>query len=97
MARDAGRLRDVTGLQAVQLVVAEGSVVAGALVKDVRWPERTILTGVRRGREAIVPEGGTAIAADDTVVALTAHPEELRALLRATGPSRADSPPPDVS
>lgn len=96
MARDAGRLRDVTGLQAVQLVVAEGSVVAGALVKDVRWPERTILTGVRRGREAIVPEGRTAIAAEDTVVALTAHPEELRALLRSAEPERADSPASDA-
>jgi CIC family chloride channel protein len=95
MSRDAGRLRDVTGLQAVQLVVAEGSVVAGSLVKDVRWPERTILTGVRRGREAIVPEGGTPLLAEDAVVALTAHPEELRALLRTVSPDRADSPLPD--
>ena len=71
MSRDAGRLRDVTGLEAVRLVVAPGSTAAGAQVRAIPWPERTILTGVQRGTEAIVPAGDTALAADDVVVALT--------------------------
>lgn len=82
LTRDAGRLRDVTGLEAVRLVVAAGSGVDGAEVRAVRWPERTILTGVQRGSTAIVPAGGTALAADDVVVALTGDPDGLRDLLR---------------
>jgi Trk K+ transport system NAD-binding subunit len=81
MSRDATRLRDVTGLEAVRLVITAGSVVDGASVRDVRWPERTILTGVQRGTQAIVPSGETALKAEDVVVALTAHPEALRSLL----------------
>jgi Trk K+ transport system NAD-binding subunit len=93
MSRDAGRLRDVTGLEAVRLVVAAGSAVDGASVRDVRWPERTILTGVRRGTSAIVPTGDTALAADDLIVALTGDPDALRDLLRrpSTSASGADT------
>lgn len=82
MSRDAGRLRDVTGLEAVRLVVAGGSAVDGASVRAVRWPERTILTGVQRGTAAIVPTGDTTLAADDLIVALTGDPDALRDLLR---------------
>lgn len=98
MTRDAGRLRDVTGLEAVRLVVAAGSAVDGARVRDIRWPERTILTGVQRGTAAIVPGGDTALAAEDLVVALTGDPDGLRDLLRrprstADTPSSTDTPP----
>jgi Trk K+ transport system NAD-binding subunit len=86
-ARDAGRLRDVTGLEAVRLVVAAGSSVAGSKVRSVRWPERTILTGVQRGTRAIVPGGDTDLQPEDVVVALTAHPDALRTLLLAAAPS----------
>jgi len=93
MSRDAGRMRDVTGLEAVRLVVAAGSVVDGAAVRQVRWPERTILTGVQRGTQAIVPGGDTDLRAQDVVVALTAHPDALRALLLAEPPSTPSTPP----
>ncbi len=93
MARESSRLRDVTGLQAVQLVVGRGSSVESAAVRDVRWPERTILTGVRRGTEAIVPDGATQLAAGDLVVALTAHPEDLRVMI--VEPAAAPTDPPD--
>ena len=82
LSRDAGRLRDVTGLAAVRLVVGVGSSVDGARVREVHWPERTILTGVQRGTEAIVPAGDTTLAADDVVVALTGDTDALRELLR---------------
>jgi CIC family chloride channel protein len=82
LSRDAGRMRDVTGLAAVRLVVAGGSEVDGAAVREVRWPERTILTGIQRGSEAIVPGGDTQLAADDVVVALTGDADGLRDLLR---------------
>ena len=94
MSRDAGRLRDVTGLDAVRLVVAAGSIVDGAFVRDVRWPERTILTGVQRGTQAIVPSGDTDLRADDVVVALTAHADLLRTLLLPHRPEPAAAPAP---
>jgi len=86
LSQDAGRLRDVTGLDAVRLVVAPGSIVDRIAVRDVRWPERTILTGIQRGREAIVPGGDTVLRAEDVVVALTGHADALRDLLRSSGP-----------
>ncbi len=90
LSGEAGRLRDVTGLEAVRLVVAAGSQVADARVREVAWPERTILTGVQRGSEAIVPAGDTRLAADDVVVALTGDPDALRGLLRRpAGPPAA--------
>ena len=82
LSRDTGRLRDVTGLDAVRLVIAANSSVDGARVRDVTWPERTILTGIQRGQEAIVPDGETGLCADDVVVALTGDPDRLRQILR---------------
>ena len=95
LARDAGRLRDVTGLEAVRLVVGTGSGVDGAEVREVRWPERTILTGVQRGSDAIVPGGDTRLAADDVVVALTGDADGLRELLRRPASTDAASAPED--
>lgn len=95
LARDAGRMRDVTGLEPVRLVVAAGSAVDGAEVRAVRWPERTILTGIQRGSTAIVPAGDTGLAADDVVVALTGDPDGLRELLRRHVPSPSDVTAPD--
>lgn len=92
LTRDAQRMRDVTGLQAVQLVVRAGSAADGRAVREVPWPRRTVLTGVRRGSEAIVPDGTTVLAAEDQVVALTAEPAEVLALLR----DPAVVPPPDT-
>ena len=86
LTRDAQRMRDVTGLQAVELIVRTGSAADGAAVRDVPWPARTVLTGIRRGTEAIVPDGTTVLAADDQVVALTAEPDEVLALLRDPAP-----------
>jgi len=91
MTRDSGRLRDITGLQAVQVLVAAASRVDGALVSEVRWPERTILTGVRRGTQAIVPDGSTRLQADDLVVALTAHPDELREIVATPEQAAAEA------
>jgi chloride channel protein, CIC family len=94
LSHDAGRLRDITGLEAVRLVVAAGSAVDGAQVHAVRWPERTILTGVQRGTAAIVPGGDTSLREDDVVVALTGDPEGLRDLMRrpAPAPAAPDAP-----
>ncbi len=92
---EARRMRDVTGLQAVELVIRAGSAADGRAVRDVPWPPRTVLTGVRRGTQAIVPDGTTVLGAEDEVVALTAEPDEVLALLRdpAGSPTRTAGDP----
>ena len=95
LTRDAQRMRDVTGLQAVELVVRAGSAADGRAVRDVPWPRRTVLTGVRRGTAALVPDGTTVLAEDDQVVALTAEPDEVLALLRDPAVVPAPAPAPD--
>jgi chloride channel protein, CIC family len=79
----SGRLRDLTGVRFVELVVEEGSPVAGAAVRDVTWPERTVLTSVRRAGDVLVPKGTTVLEPGDELVALTGHGDEVRRLTTA--------------
>jgi chloride channel protein, CIC family len=79
--RAAGQLRDLTGVRFVELVVDPSSPLAGATVRDVRWPERTVLTSVRRGGEVLVPTGDTVLHQGDELVALTADARTVRDLV----------------
>jgi chloride channel protein, CIC family len=45
----AGRLRDLSGVRFIELVVTPDSPLADARVRDVRWPRNTVLTSVRAG------------------------------------------------
>jgi chloride channel protein, CIC family len=88
---DASRLRDLAGVRFVEVVVDPGSEVAGKAVSQVRWPERTVLTSVRRAGEVIVPTGSTVLEAGDEVVVLTADGGAVRGLV---GGTRGYAPPP---
>jgi chloride channel protein, CIC family len=77
----AGRLRDLTGVRFVELIVDDTSPLDGRAVRDVRWPERTVLTSVRRGGEVVVPTGATVLARDDVLVILTADVDTVRRLV----------------
>jgi Trk K+ transport system NAD-binding subunit len=65
------QLRDLAGTQVVEFRVATDALAAGRRVRDVAWPRRTILTGVRRGGEVIMPNGDTVLQAEDEVTVLT--------------------------
>jgi CIC family chloride channel protein len=78
----AGRLRDLAGVRFVEVLVDEDSPLAGAAVRDISWPERSVLTSVRRDGEVVVPTGGTVLAAGDELVVLTARGDDVRALVR---------------
>jgi chloride channel protein, CIC family len=79
----SGRLRDLTGVRFVEVVIEDGSPIAGVAVREVTWPERTVLTSVRRGGEVLVPKGTTVLEAGDELVALTGHGDEVRRLATA--------------
>ncbi|MGQ0847962.1 MAG: chloride channel protein [Actinomycetota bacterium] len=49
--------------------VPRGSIADGKLLREVAWAEGSTLVSVRRGREVIVPTGGTTLLAEDVVTA----------------------------
>lgn len=69
--RETRRLRDLAGARFIELVVDPEAEVAGRVVREVAWPQRTILTSIRRHGELIMPHGDTVLEPEDTVVALT--------------------------
>jgi chloride channel protein, CIC family len=83
--RATAQLRDLTGVRFVELAVDERSPVAGVAVRDVTWPERTVLTSVSRGGEVVVPRGDTVLGAGDVLVVLASDPDAVRDLV--AGPS----------
>lgn len=79
--QDSSQLRDLTGVRFVELAVEERSPVAGRAVRDVAWPDRTVLTSVRRGGEVVVPTGSTVLTPGDVLVVLAAAPDAVRSLV----------------
>jgi trk system potassium uptake protein TrkA len=69
--KQARRLRDLAGTRVVEFRVTSDALTAGRRVRDVNWPRRTILTGIRRDGEVIMPNGDTMLQTDDEVTVLT--------------------------
>lgn len=87
--RDRSRLRDLAGVHFMEFVVDPAAPAAGRAVREIRWPERTILTSIRRDGEVITPHGDTVLEAGDEVVVLTAPEvaEEVRRLIAEPAPA----------
>ncbi len=79
----SSQLRDLTGTRLIEVVVDASAEAAGKAVRDVEWPPRTVLTGIRRRGDVLLPNGATVLQAGDDVVVLTAedHVETVRSLL----------------
>jgi chloride channel protein, CIC family len=88
----ASQLRDLTGTQLIEVLVDAEATAAGAEVRTIGWPPRTILTSVRRRGDVVVPHGGTTLEPGDEVVVLTTpeHVEAVRALLAGEDPRDAE-------
>lgn len=54
----------------LEVAVCMGSSIDGKAVRDVRWPQKCLLVGVRRGNQEIIPNGSTSIAAGDYLIVL---------------------------
>ena len=54
-------------IEVAEVVLKEGSPVVGCAVRDVRLPGRSLIVGVVRGGEALVPKGNTVLEARDHV------------------------------
>ena len=65
------RLRDLAGVTFLELTVDVDATAAGRQVRDVTWPERTVLTTIRRMGRVVMPTGDTVLEPGDDVVVLT--------------------------
>jgi len=55
----------------IELSVESGSFIEGKMIKNIPWPEHTLLVDVKRGENDIVPSGDTKIIASDYLYVLT--------------------------
>lgn len=67
-----------------ELSVCSGSHVEGRLVKDVHWPNNTLLVEIKRGETTITPVGDTKIMAGDFLYILTEN-ENIQQLTTMIG------------
>lgn len=84
-------LRDLAGVHFVEVVVEDGAPAAGRAIRDVHWPERTILTSIRRAGEVILPHGDTVLEAGDELVVLTS-PEAAGDVVALVSATQAGAP-----
>jgi Trk K+ transport system NAD-binding subunit len=54
----------------MEIPVCMGSYLENRLIRDIRWPSRCLIVGVRRGDKEILPAGDTLIIAGDCVIVL---------------------------
>jgi len=54
----------------MEIPVSMGSYLENRLIRDIRWPSRCLIVGVRRGDKEILPVGDTQIIAGDCVIVL---------------------------
>lgn len=60
-------------IEVAEVVLHEGSPVVGKALREVRLPERSLVVGVVRGGEALVPRGDTMLKLQDHVLLISAQ------------------------
>ncbi len=68
----------------MEFSVCSGSLIENRLVRDIPWPENTLLVDIKRGEEQIIPAGGVQIRAGDFIYVLTEAGKALE-LQKLTG------------
>ncbi len=55
----------------IETVVCLGSVCEGKMIKQVEWPEKGLIVGIRRGNKELIPKGETILQTGDYLIMLT--------------------------
>ena len=78
------RLAAFSEHEVIELRIEPGSPADGALIRDIAWPEGSIVAAVRRHGRQIVPDGATALQVNDylTVVTRNAQQADLAGLVK---------------
>ncbi|NDJ62450.1 MAG: CBS domain-containing protein [Chloroflexi bacterium] len=66
------RLHALTGAHVVELTVKPHALVAGQQLRDVNWPNESVIASIRRSGRLIVPHGSTEIYENDTLTFVAA-------------------------
>lgn len=82
LIRERLQQRTDPGALYYDLRVPADSVADGKMVREIAWPEGSTLVSVRRGREVLVPTGGTVIKANDVITAFGTHTARRRMIER---------------
>ncbi|MGO3381343.1 MAG: TrkA C-terminal domain-containing protein, partial [Loigolactobacillus coryniformis] len=64
----------------LEMPVFAGSPLEDKQVRDVKWPQESLLIAIRRQNREVIPHGDTLLRAGDTLIVLTAH--ERRGIVR---------------
>ena len=62
----------------IELAVCSGSTIEGKAIRDIRWPENTLLVDIKRGEEQIIPHGDTRIKAGDFLYILSSNENVIK-------------------
>lgn len=54
-----------------EFAVMQGSVLDGAMILEIEWPEHCLLVAIQRGAEELIPKGSTKLRMGDILVAMT--------------------------
>lgn len=57
----------------IEIPVCVGSTLEGKKIKDITWPDKCLIVGIRRGEKEFIPKGNTAIYLGDYLVILTSE------------------------
>ncbi len=90
------RLGHLTGMECMELKVYPNSKVAGKQIKDIKWPEHSLLISIRQDHDQKLPHGNDVLNPGDVVIALvdSNNTQQLKALFE---PSPPEAEPPDSS
>lgn len=66
----------------IEIPVFEGSSFIDQQVRDIAWPDNTLLISIHRGEHELIPHGDTEIQAGDTLIVSTDHNQRLTVKMR---------------
>jgi Trk K+ transport system NAD-binding subunit len=68
-------------MDVMEVTVETGSACENQTMRDIRWPEESLIASIRRGRKVFIPHGATRLMAGDVLV-VVGHEEAIKTIFR---------------
>jgi CIC family chloride channel protein len=89
------RLGTIAGVQVVEEAVNPGSFADGKSLREIPWPEDSLIASIQRNSQVLIPHGKTLLQAGDHLTVICKHgEEEVLANLLTVVPEEKTSPEP---